>query len=158
MNPIQAVRMLDHTPGTTGRQRPARRLAWRALLFGFLGVAAVAFAADHTMREGDTLYALAAEHYGDPSYWRALQWYNGVQNVHTIPIGTEITFPDTGQLDEVRRILDDPAIPGVEKSQQIAALGGREGATPTVNEGTGTLLNYNALSALGARRVSASSP
>jgi len=156
--------MHDCPPGNgTSKSRSFRALAWRRaifayvvfgfVIFGLPGLTAVALAADYTMQPGDTLYGLAVEHYGDASYWHALKWYNSIQSVYTIPVGTPIEFPDVSVLEQVKDVLDDPNTTGSDKSDAIARMGGTQRPSATVNEGTGTLINYNAIDALGQRRV-----
>lgn len=94
----------------------------------------------YSMKDGDTLYALAQEHYGDPSYWRELKRYNGISNVYAIPVGTEITFPDKASLDQIRQT---GSTPGGDVAGTVSSLGGKEQPKTTFRS-----------EALGGREVS----
>jgi LysM repeat protein len=104
--------------------RLRRRIARRAALALLLACAPVALAADYAMRQGDTLWELAQQRYGDPGYWKALKWYNGIQNVYTIPVGTPINFPDRAALDRVNQALNDAALSSADRAAAVAAAGG----------------------------------
>ena len=148
----------------TGLRRTiGRRRRWVVLAI-VLAWTGPALAADYTMRSGDTLYDLAQQRYGDSSYWRALKWFNGIQNVYAIPVGTPINFPDKASLDKINQILDDPSTTAADKARLVgqATGGGAGGASASgaggapgasVNAGTGKPINYNAIDALRARRV-----
>lgn len=155
---------LRELPGVRNDQvhaAPAPRHAWcrgtsphttmptqrRLSLLILLIVAVAAFAADYTMKQGDTLYDLAKTRYQDASYWQALKWYNGIGNVYNIPVGTPLNFPDKATLDQVKAILARTSSPA-ERSREIAGLGGAANPVPSPNAGAGRPLNYDALSAL----------
>ena len=141
-------------PSETVRLRTSRRgrLSFPTLLL-LLVTFSVALAADYTIQSGDTLWTLAQNHYGDASYWKALKFYNGIGNVYTIPNGTPINFPPKASLDQVNRILNDPSLTPAQKNSQVAALGGSSSSAATPNAGLGKPINYNALEALGLRKV-----
>lgn len=119
----------------------------RIALLVLLVAAVAAFAADYTMKEGDTLFELAKQRYGDGSYWEALKWYNGIGNVYKIPVGTPIDFPDKAKLDQVKATLARTTSPA-ERAREISGLGGATLPVPSPNAGAGRPLNYDALSAL----------
>lgn len=45
------------------------------------------------MKKGDTLWALAQKHYGNPYKWNRIADASGIKNPRTIPIGKKITIP-----------------------------------------------------------------
>ncbi len=45
------------------------------------------------LKEGETLWSLAAMEYHDPGEWRHIAKANGITNPRTVPPGTEITIP-----------------------------------------------------------------
>ena len=47
----------------------------------------------HTFEEGDTLWALAKEYYGNGNYWEALAIYNNISNPKKISNGTVVVLP-----------------------------------------------------------------
>ena len=47
----------------------------------------------HIWSLGDRFYKLAAAHYGDPSLWWVLAWYNGTPTEAHVKIGWIITIP-----------------------------------------------------------------
>ena len=47
----------------------------------------------YVTKRGDSLWAIAAKEYGDPSQWRPIADKNGIENPRTLEIGMEITIP-----------------------------------------------------------------
>ncbi|MFA9516356.1 LysM peptidoglycan-binding domain-containing protein [Halopenitus sp. H-Gu1] len=47
----------------------------------------------HRVTEGDTLWAIAADEYGDPGEWRAIASENDIVNPRSIEPGTELAIP-----------------------------------------------------------------
>jgi len=47
----------------------------------------------HTVKQGDSLWAIAAEEYGDPALWRPIADENGIKNPRILEAGCEITIP-----------------------------------------------------------------
>ncbi|MBQ9459209.1 MAG: LysM peptidoglycan-binding domain-containing protein [Oscillospiraceae bacterium] len=47
----------------------------------------------HTVRQGDTLWALAAEEYGDASQWRSIAQANGITNPRRLRAGETLVVP-----------------------------------------------------------------
>ncbi len=45
------------------------------------------------VKEGDTLWSIAAEEYGDPGEWRHIAKENGIINPRILPPGTELAIP-----------------------------------------------------------------
>lgn len=45
------------------------------------------------VKEGDTLWAISDEEYGDPTKWRRIADENGIDNPRTLQPGTELTIP-----------------------------------------------------------------
>lgn len=50
----------------------------------------------HTIKQGDTLWALAQSHLGNGSKWREIASANGIMNPSSLEIGQEIIIPDSG--------------------------------------------------------------
>jgi hypothetical protein len=46
-----------------------------------------------TVKQGDSLWAIAAEEYGDPALWRPIADENGIYNPRILEAGSEITIP-----------------------------------------------------------------
>jgi nucleoid-associated protein YgaU len=46
-----------------------------------------------TVVEGDTLWAISGEEYGDPTEWRRIADANGVDDPKTLQVGTELVVP-----------------------------------------------------------------
>jgi LysM repeat protein len=49
------------------------------------------------LAEGDSLWALAAEHYGDAGQWRPIARRNSIDNPRLLPVGREIEIPPLEQ-------------------------------------------------------------
>ena len=47
----------------------------------------------HTVRQGDSLWALAAQEYGDAGQWRAIAEANGLANPRTLRTGETLVVP-----------------------------------------------------------------
>tara|TARA_Y100000593_G_scaffold82596_1_gene155275 strand:+ start:2384 stop:2725 length:342 start_codon:yes stop_codon:yes gene_type:complete len=47
----------------------------------------------HVWRYGDRYYKLAAEAYGDPTYWWVIAWYNGAPTEALLNTGDVLTIP-----------------------------------------------------------------
>ncbi len=76
----------------------------------------------HVFREGDTLWELAAQHYGDPTLYPILLEVNGIDNPRTIQNGKVIVIPDKA---DMRRIAEerDPD----RRRELLARAAGSEG-------------------------------
>lgn len=72
------------------------------LAFSVLGGSAYAMKT-HTIKTGDTLWALACKHYGDGSLYTILANYNNISNPRTILNGTVIKIPDKKELDDFKK-------------------------------------------------------
>ena len=57
----------------------------------------------HAWSYGDRYYKLAAETYGDPTYWWVIAWYNGVPTEALLKTGDVLTIPL--DLQEVLSVL-----------------------------------------------------
>lgn len=78
-------------------------------LSGLMAIAgAVSGATTHTITTGDTLWELAAKHYGDPTLYPILLQVNNIDNPRTILNGTVIIIPNKS---DMKKIADetDPA-------------------------------------------------
>ncbi|MEV0034068.1 LysM peptidoglycan-binding domain-containing protein [Nocardia sp. NPDC050793] len=51
----------------------------------------------HTMRDGDTLFALARRFYGNGQLWPLIARANNIDDPNTIPIGTVVVIPEAGR-------------------------------------------------------------
>ncbi len=91
-----------------------------------LMASAVAAATTHTIREGDTLWELAAKHYGDPTLYPILLEVNNIDNPRTILNGTVIVIPDK---DDMKAIANEND-PDKKKALIARAGGGGGGKTP----------------------------
>jgi hypothetical protein len=49
------------------------------------------------VRQGDSLWGLAAEEYGDPAKWRPIADANGIDNPRDLTPGTELLIPTLGE-------------------------------------------------------------
>ena len=47
----------------------------------------------YTIKQGDSLWAIAAREYGDPAFWRSIADKNRIENPRLLEIGREITIP-----------------------------------------------------------------
>ena len=47
----------------------------------------------YSIKEGDSLWAIAAREYGDPAFWRLIADKNRIENPRLLEIGREITIP-----------------------------------------------------------------
>lgn len=52
----------------------------------------------HTMVDGDTLASVAYAEYGDPTTWRRLAAYNGIDDPLRVPAGTRLLLPSAADL------------------------------------------------------------
>lgn len=83
---------------------------------------ALVCAKTHVFREGDTLWELAAQHYGDPTLYPVLLEVNGIDNPRTIPNGRVIIIPDRADMRNIAQERDPE-----RRRELIARAGG--GAT-----------------------------
>jgi nucleoid-associated protein YgaU len=47
----------------------------------------------HILTEGDTLHSVAWARFGDPSYWRAIAEFNGIDDPLRLTPGTRLLIP-----------------------------------------------------------------
>jgi len=59
----------------------------------------------HTVRRGDTLYALARRHYGDATRWRSIARVNDIRKASDLRVGRSIVIPRSS-MDPGRRPED----------------------------------------------------
>ncbi|MDD3146802.1 MAG: LysM domain-containing protein [Candidatus Riflebacteria bacterium] len=81
-------------------------------------------ATTHTVREGDTLWDLAAKHYGDPTLYPILLQVNNIDNPRTILNGTVIVIPDKSTMKEIANESDPD-----KKKALLTQAGGKAGST-----------------------------
>jgi len=72
----------------------------------------------HVIRDGDTLWELAAQHYGDPTLYPILLEVNGIDNPRTIPNGRVIIIPDRSAMRNIAQERDP------ERRRQLIARAG----------------------------------
>ncbi len=98
----------------------------------FLGVSSMLSAVTtHTIKTGDTLWDLAARHYGDPTLYPVLLEVNGIDNPRTIQSGRVIIIPDKSTMQQIAK-ESDPA----RKRELISqATSGQE--SPVIPPGDG---------------------
>ncbi len=63
-------------------------------------------ATTHVIRSGDTLWELAAKHYGDPTLYPILLQVNDISNPRTIPNGKVIIIPDKSDMRAIANESD----------------------------------------------------
>ncbi|TMD15945.1 MAG: hypothetical protein E6J00_01680 [Chloroflexi bacterium] len=51
--------------------------------------------------DGDSLHSIAFQEYGDPTLWRALALFNGVDDPLRVPPGTSLLVPAPGEAQEI---------------------------------------------------------
>ncbi|PKL44775.1 MAG: hypothetical protein CVV41_05250 [Candidatus Riflebacteria bacterium HGW-Riflebacteria-1] len=87
----------------------------------FLLAATADAATTHVFKSGDTLWELAAKHYGDPTLYPILLQVNNISNPRTIPNGKVIIIPDKSAMQDIARESDS-----LKRQELIArATGGR---------------------------------
>lgn len=74
--------------------------------FVFLTLTGAMAVTTHTMTSGDTLWELAAKHYGDPTLYPVLLEVNGIDNPRTIPNGKVIIIPDKSTMQNIAKETD----------------------------------------------------
>lgn len=76
----------------------------------------------HTIKDGDTLWELAAKHYGDPTLYSLLLQVNNIDNPRTILNGTVIVIPDKNDMKAIANEKDPE-----RKKALIAQAGAKTG-------------------------------
>lgn len=104
-----------------------KRLALLLLTGVFIGAGASYAATTHTIQDGDTLWELAAKHYGDPTLYPLLLEVNNIDNPRTITNGTVIVIPDKDAMKEIANESD----PDKKKALITKANGGSAGSGNT---------------------------
>jgi nucleoid-associated protein YgaU len=56
----------------------------------------------HRVVSGDTLASVAYAEYGDPTQWRAVAAYNGIDDPMRVPMGTTLMLPPPEELAVAR--------------------------------------------------------
>ncbi len=75
--------------------------AFILVMVSLLITAAADAAKTHVFRDGDTLWELAAKHYGDPTLYPVLLQVNNISNPRTIPNGKVIIIPDKSDMKAI---------------------------------------------------------
>lgn len=86
-------------------------------------------ATTHTFKDGDTLWELAARHYGDPTLYPVLLQVNGIDNPRTILNGTVIVIPDKNDMKAIANEQDPE-----RKKALLAKAGAKPGSQGNSNE------------------------
>ncbi len=81
----------------------------------------------HVVKDGDSLWNIAAEHYGQGSKWHAIMAFNELPN-SMIAVGQRLEIPLPGQLD-VSELLD-PTTPAHDELEGSVPLPGHGGPEP----------------------------
>lgn len=76
------------------------------VILSLLVTGAANAATTHVFRSGDTLWDLAAKHYGDPTLYPILLQVNGISNPRTIPNGKVIVIPDKSDMKAIANEKD----------------------------------------------------
>jgi LysM repeat protein len=87
----------------------------------------------HTFTSGDTLWELAAKHYGDPTLYPVFMAVNNIDNPRTIPNGKVIIIPDKKDLENIAQETDP------DKKQELInqVPGGQNSFVPPTPAGNG---------------------
>ncbi|OGK08126.1 MAG: hypothetical protein A2W80_03060 [Candidatus Riflebacteria bacterium GWC2_50_8] len=92
-------------------------------------------ATTHVFKSGDTLWELAAKHYGDPTLYPILLQVNNISNPRTISNGKVIIIPDKADMkaiadesDSLKRQELIARVTGGKKAEQAA---GEKAKAPT---------------------------
>ena len=48
---------------------------------------------EYTVKEGDTLWIIAKDQYGDATFWKRIEDANGVENVSNLKLGQKLKIP-----------------------------------------------------------------
>jgi nucleoid-associated protein YgaU len=86
--PIRAICTvsLQEMPGEKGKQNPTSgALAARSI---------------HRVVVGDSLASVAYGEYGDPTLWRQLAAFNGIDDPMRVPLGSVLMLPSAAELTE----------------------------------------------------------
>ena len=114
----------------------------KKLTFAFLFVLSftslVSAATTHTVKSGDTLWAMSAKYYGDPTLYTIIAEVNGISNPRTIRDGTVLVIPNKSDMEAIQNESDS------SKRQQLInqANGGSSNSTNT-NTSTNTNVSNN---------------
>ncbi|PKL48429.1 MAG: hypothetical protein CVV42_09910 [Candidatus Riflebacteria bacterium HGW-Riflebacteria-2] len=94
-----------------------------------LMTAAADAATTHVFRSGDTLWELAAKHYGDPTLYPILLQVNNISNPRTIPNGKVIVIPDKSDMKAIANESDS-----LKRQEMINRVNGGQDAGQKANE------------------------
>ena len=82
----------------------------KKLTFAFLFVLSftslVSAATTHTVKSGDTLWAMSAKYYGDPTLYTIIAEVNGISNPRTIQNGTVLVIPNKSDMEAIQKESD----------------------------------------------------
>ncbi|GAB4282117.1 MAG: hypothetical protein Kow0029_27530 [Candidatus Rifleibacteriota bacterium] len=96
----------------------------------------------HIMEPGDTLWELAAKHYGDPTLYPVLLEVNGIDNPRTIPNGRVIIIPDKSAMQKIAK-ESDPAKKRALINQAKGSTGKTSIVSPVDSGNSGVTGNTN---------------
>ena len=104
----------------------------KKLTFAFLFVLSftslVSAATTHTVKSGDTLWAMAAKYYGDPTLYTIIAEVNGVTNPRTIRNGTVLVIPNKSDMQAIQNESDS-----AKRQQLINQAGGKSSGSDDSN-------------------------
>ncbi|MBU1105432.1 MAG: LysM peptidoglycan-binding domain-containing protein [Candidatus Riflebacteria bacterium] len=86
-------------------------------------------ATTHVIKTGDTLWELAAKHYGDPTLYPILLQVNNISNPRTIPNGKVIIIPDKADMKVIANESDP-----VKRQELIAQANKGKAADKVANK------------------------
>lgn len=91
-----------------------------AFLFVVSFSSLVSAASTHTVKSGDTLWAMAQKYYGDPTLYTIIAEVNGVTNPRTIQNGTVLVIPNKNDMEAIKNESDS-----AKRKQLIEQAGGK---------------------------------
>lgn len=86
-------------------------------------------ATTHVFRAGDTLWELAAKHYGDPTLYPILLQVNNISNPRTIPNGVVIIIPDKSDMKAIANESDE-----LKRQEMITRANGGKSVVQAVKD------------------------
>ncbi len=111
-----------------------------AFLFLVSFTSLVSAASTHTVKSGDTLWAMAQKYYGDPTLYTIIAEVNGVTNPRTIHNGTVLVIPNKSDMQAIQNENDS-----AKRKQLIEQAGGKtsESSNDNTNKNQNPTSNNN---------------
>ena len=104
-----------------------------ACLFVLAVTSIVSASSTHTVKRGDTLWAMAKDYYGDPTLYPLIAEVNGVTNPRTILDGTVLIIPNKSDMQAIANESDS-----TKRTELINQATGKTNKTQEVKEDTST--------------------